>query len=250
VRPTAVRIGACQTAEILGDPDAALRTVEDFARQADAAGVQVLLFPEGFLQGYLVTAAHLGAWAVELGGSDFAAILERLAPIRQALVLGLIERQGTRFFNTAAVIVAGRVVGAYRKVHLTAGEAIFTPGGSYPVFEAGGLRFGINICYDARFPRAAASVAARGADALLMPVQNMMRLQNAHLWRDRHARISSDRARETRMWLARADVTGDRHDTHTALGPTCVIDPTGQVVSQVPLGTTGMATADIVGAAR
>ena len=237
-----MRVGACQTPEILGDPDAALRTVERFARESD---VDLLLFPEGFLQGYLVTREHVSTWAMDLSGSDFGAVLKRLAPVRQTLVLGLIERQGGRFFNTAAVVAGGRVLGAYRKVHLTAGEAIFAPGGAYPVFDAGGVRFGINICYDVRFPRAAASVAMQGAQVLLAPSQNMMRRENAVIWRDRHSLIAAERVRETGMWLVRSDVTGDRGDSRTAWGPTCIIDPAGQIVSRVPAGEAGMATADL-----
>jgi predicted amidohydrolase len=245
----AVRVGACQTPEILGDPAAALRTVEAFAAEADARGVQLLLFPEGFLQGYLVTRDHVTAWAMELGGADFGVVLERLAPVRQTLVLGVLERQGARFFNTAVVVAGGRLLGAYRKVHLTAGEAIFAPGGAYPVFDVGGVRFGINICYDARFPRAAASVAIQGAHALLSPAQNMMRRENAVIWRDRHGLLATERARETGMWLVRADVTGDRDDSRTACGPTCIIDPAGRIVSKVPTGEIGMVTAEIAAAA-
>jgi predicted amidohydrolase len=133
-------------------------------------------------------------------------------------------------------------------VHLTAGEAIFAPGGGYPVFDVGGVRFGVNICYDARFPRAAAAVAIQGAHVLLAPSQNMMRRENAVIWRHRHSLIGAQRARETGLWLVRADVTGDRGDSRTAWGPTCIIDPAGQIIAQVPTGEIGMAAADIPGA--
>ncbi|GAA3399138.1 hypothetical protein GCM10020369_84230 [Cryptosporangium minutisporangium] len=43
------------------------------------------------------------------------------------------------------------------------------------------------------------------------------------------------------MWLASADVTGQRDAIRIGLGPTCVINPTGQVVNQVPTATTGLA---------
>lgn len=63
-----LRVGACQTPEILGDLAAALACVEDFARRADAQGVDLLLFPECFLQGYLSSpitcAATRWTWAL------------------------------------------------------------------------------------------------------------------------------------------------------------------------------------------
>jgi predicted amidohydrolase len=240
-----MRIGACQTPEILGDVDSALNVVEGLAGSADAAGVDLLLFPEGFLQGYLVTDQHVHSQALEIESAAFRAVLARLARLEQMMVLGVIERDGGRFYNTAVVIAAGRVLGRYRKTFLTSGESIFTAGDSYPVFNCAGVRFGINICYDTRFPRAAAQVAAGGARVLLVPAQNMMRREKALWWQSRHNEIRARRARETGMWLASADVTGKRDDSRLGLGPTGFIDPAGEVVNQVPLGTTGMVIADI-----
>jgi hypothetical protein len=46
------------------------------------------------------------------------------------------------------------------------------------------------------------------------------------------------------MWLMSADVTGERGES-IGLGPTCIINPAGKIVAQVPLGEVGMVTADI-----
>src|SRR6185295_16057790 len=54
-----LRVGACQTPEILCDSEAALSCMEAFARQPGSGGVDLLLFPECFLQGYLVESEHL-----------------------------------------------------------------------------------------------------------------------------------------------------------------------------------------------
>lgn len=237
-----MRVGACQTPELLGDVDAALRVVDDFAGRADA---DLLLFPECFLQGYLVTERHVHGHAFELRSAEFAAVLARLAGIRQTLVLGMIERRRGRYYNTALVVTGGRVAGGYRKTFLTAGESVFTPGDSYPVFTRDGVRFGMNICYDTQFPQAAAAVAAAGAQVLLVPAQNMMPRDNALRWQARHNEIRAQRVRETGLWLVSADVTGERDDTRIGLGPTCVINPSGQIVARVPTGTIGMAVADV-----
>ncbi|MEU8813476.1 carbon-nitrogen hydrolase family protein [Actinoplanes sp. NPDC048796] len=238
-----MRIAACQTPEILGDVEAALACVERFA--ADAAGADLLLFPEGFLQGYLVTGDHVRRHALALDSPPFAAILRRLAPLRPALVLGMLERDGDRFHNTAAVIHGGRLLGAYRKTRLVPGEAVFTPGDDYPVFDLAGVRFGINICYDTRFPAVAAAVAARGARVLLVSSQNMMPRDKAEHWKDLHHAIRADRARETGLWIVSADVTGERDPGRVGWGPTSVLDPDGRVVAQVPSMTTGFVVAEL-----
>ncbi|MCU7724803.1 carbon-nitrogen hydrolase family protein [Actinoplanes sp. KI2] len=243
-----LRAGACQTPELLSDVPAALAVVESFADQAP--GVDLLLFPECFLQGYLTTGDHLARTAYELGSPEFGEILARLAPLRQTLVLGLIERDGSRFFNSAVVITRGEVTGVYRKTHLTPGEQTFTAGAAYPVFDLNGVRFGINICYDTRFPAAAKAVAAQGAQVLFVPSQNMMGRAKAELWQPRHNAIRGERARETGMWLISADVTGERGAGRIGLGPTSVIRPDGVVVAQVPLHTVGMVKAEVGGRAR
>jgi predicted amidohydrolase len=237
-----MRVAACQTPEILGDLGAALQVVLDFAGQPGASGADLLLFPECFLQGYLPTSEHVRRHAVSLDRPGFADVL---ADVRPMVVLGVIERAGDAFYNTAVVLAGGRVVGRYRKRFLVSGEAVFTAGDDYPVFECAGTRFGINICYDTRFPSAAAGVAAGGATVLLVPAQNMMRRDNALRWQARHNEIRACRARETGMWLVSADVTGERDDLRIGLGPTSVIDPRGNVVAQVPAGTVGVVTAEI-----
>jgi predicted amidohydrolase len=239
-----MRIGTCQTPEILGDVERAVEVVHDFAARPEAAGVDLLVFPECFLQGYLVTADHVGDHASDLGSPGFARVLANLAGLRPVLVLGLIERDGGHFYNTAAVIDRGQVTGRYRKTFLTAGESIFTPGGDYPVFDHQGVRFGINICYDMQFPEAAAGVAANGARVLLVPAQNMMPHDKASYWEHRHNEIRGRRARETGLWIASADVTGERGGTRIGLGPTGFLDPAGRVTAQVPTGTAGVVTRD------
>lgn len=238
-------IGACQTPEILGDVDAAVGVMCGFGRRADASGVDLLLFPECFLQGYLVTEEHLGRHALAVGSVRFGSVLSELARLPQMVVFGMIEIDAGRYYNTAVVVFGGRVVGRYRKTFLVGGESLFAAGDGYPVFEHVGVRFGINVCFDMQHPSAAASVAAGGAHVLLVPAQNMMRRENAFVWQDRHNEIRARRARETGMWIASADVTGERGDTHLGLGPTGFLDPAGVVVGQVPAGEVGMVTARI-----
>jgi predicted amidohydrolase len=120
-----VRVGACQTPEILGDVDA-VQVVHDLAGRADAAGVDLLVFPECFLRGYLVTVQHVHGRACEVASAELAEVLGRLAGVRQLLVLVMIERAGSSYVNAALVISGGRVVGGYRKTFLTGGESVFT----------------------------------------------------------------------------------------------------------------------------
>ena len=49
-----VRIGACQAPEVTASPAAALACMLRFATQAEAGRVDLLLFPECYLSGYIL----------------------------------------------------------------------------------------------------------------------------------------------------------------------------------------------------
>ncbi len=219
--------------------------MEAFARQPGSQDVDLLLFPECFLQGYLVEPDHVRRCALDLATSSFQRVLDRLMPLRPTLVFGVIEQSGFSYFNTAIVVRRGVLEGSYRKTHLTPGEHVFQPGTSYPTFDLHGLRYGINICYDTNFPEAANAVASQGARLLLVPSQNMMKRQAAETWKCRHNAIRAERVRETGMWLVSADVTGSRDEGRVAYGPTSIMNPDAEAVAQVPTMAVGMVVASI-----
>jgi predicted amidohydrolase len=238
-----MRIAAAQTPEFRNDVASALDWAEDVVVAAAAEGAALLCFPEAYLQGYLTdSSAH--DVAIELHSDAFAAIASRLSRPGLSIVLGLIERDGDQIYNTAAVLADGRLSGRYRKVNLLDGERMFTPGTETPIFEVGGLRFGINICFDTNFPAAAAALRDSGAMLIVCPANNMMPADRATIWKDRHNAIRGDRCRETGLWLVSADVTGTR-DGRIAWGPTAVLDPTGAVAAQLPLDSSGLLLFDL-----
>jgi predicted amidohydrolase len=238
-----MRIAAAQTPEFRNDIAAALDWAGDVVIAAAAEGVALLCFPEAYLQGYLTDASAHDA-AIDLRSDAFAAIASRLSRPGLSIVLGLIERNGDQIYNTAVVIADGGLIGRYRKVNLLDGEGVFTPGTDSPTFEAGGLRFGINICFDTNFPAAAAALRDSGAMLIVCPANNMMPADRAAIWKDRHNAARGERCRETGLWLISADVTGAR-EGRIAWGPTAVLNPTGDVAAQLPLDATGLLLFDL-----
>lgn len=237
-----IRIAAAQTPEFREDVPAALAYAVEAAGRAQAQGAALLVFPEGFLQGYLTDEAAARRVALDLGSPTFAAVLDQLpGPM---IVMGLIEVADGRLYNTAVVVDRGVLVGRYRKTHLLGGEAAFEPGDDSPVFEVGPLRFGINICYDMNFPQAAAKVAGGGAALIVCPANNMMARQTAERWKLLHNPARGERCRETGLWLISADVIGER-DGRISWGPTAVLNPAGEVAAQLPLEQPGLLVFDL-----
>lgn len=239
-----VRIAAAQTKEYCDNIDGALACLVDFATRADNLGLRLVCFPEGFLQGYLTDEPSARRVALQLSSQRFSEILSELQPLRAMIVVGLIEEFEGRLFNTAVVIERGVLLGCYRKKHLLPGESAFTPGTESPIFDLDGLKFGISICFDTNFPETALAIADQGASLIVCPANNMMKREKAEVFRDLHNVVRGARCRETRMWLLSADVTGER-DGRVAWGPTALLNPNGEVSSQLPLDSPGLLCIDI-----
>ncbi|MGO7017349.1 carbon-nitrogen hydrolase family protein [Rhizobium leguminosarum] len=235
-----MRIAAAQTPEFRENVGAALDYAVRVAALAEADGVVLLVFPEGFLQGYLTDERSARRVAFDLASAEFAAVLDRLPKSGPVLVMGLIEIDDGRLFNTAVVVERGVLLGRYRKAHLLRGERAFEAGKDSPLFAIGALRYGINICYDTNFPEAAAKVAA---SLILCLSNNMMPREKAEIFKPLHNAVRGERCRETGLWLISSDVTGE-HDGRIAWGPTAVLNQEGQVVAQLPLEEPGLLVFD------
>lgn len=235
-----MRVAAHQVPEYQLDLEAALQQLKSASSEVDIA-----VFPECYLQGYLTDPVAAGEHAMDLRSDEFGDVLARLEQVEPALVFGLIEREGDRLFNTAVVVRAGRLIGSYRKRHLLDGESCFSAGDSNPVFELGGTVFGIAICFDLQFADGIAALARQGASVVLCPCNNMMRRANAAKYKELHHPVRQKRATESGVWVVSADVTGPGDGDRVCYGPTSVIDPRGVVVGQVPLFSEGSVVVEV-----
>ena len=240
-----MRIAACQTEAIRHNVEEAVTVLRRFALEADRKAADVVLFPEGFLQGYFADRLTVAQLAVSLESAEFRTVLDVLRDIQCVVVFGVLERDADDFYNTAVVVRSGEVVCKYRKTHLLEGEKdAFTPGSMCPVFEVAGQKVGLNICFDLNFPTATAAVVEQGASILLCPCNNMMPLRKAEKYKRLHNKIRAERAKESSVWIVSSDVTGSWGE-RISYGPTAAINPDGEVVAQVPLLETGMILVDV-----
>lgn len=239
-----IRIAAAQTPEFRDDTPAALAHLNHVAARAQANGAALLLFPEAYLQGYLLAEPDARRIAFDLASQTFANILAQFPAHPTTLVVGLIEVDGPNLFNTAIVVQQRQLIGRYRKTHLLTAERTFSPGGDTPVFDVDGLRFGINICHDTNFPDPAQTMAKAGASLLLCCANNMLPHTKAEAFRHVHNTARAKLCRQTNLWLISSDVTGTR-DGMVSWGPSAVISPAGTVVAQLPLDQPGLLTFDV-----
>lgn len=239
-----LKIAACQLPYIHEDVETALQFIIDYAAKAESQNARLVCFPECYLQGYTIN-ERTPSLAIDLASKAFENILQQLAGIKPVLVIGLIERDNQKIFNTAVVIKQGQLLGRYRKVKLIGTEKdVFEAGNEFPIFDIESLKFGINICYDLNFSNCTQELAKQGAQLLVCPSNNMMRRENAEKWKHKHNESRAERAKEGKLWLLSSDVTGEQKG-RISYGPTALISPQGIVVSQLPLLQEGMLVQEI-----
>ncbi|MFC4146845.1 carbon-nitrogen hydrolase family protein, partial [Micromonospora mangrovi] len=154
-------------------------------------------------------------------------------------------------WNTSLVFDrAGALAASYRKIHLYDVEipgrvsylesATVAPGDQPVVVDVEGLRVGLSICYDLRFPELYRRLATDGgAHLLVVPAAFMM-----HTGRDHWEVLLRARAIENQCFVAAAGQTGDHEPGRTCFGRSMVVDPWGTVLGQVPDGP-GLSVVDL-----
>jgi predicted amidohydrolase len=131
---------------------------------AARAGAAVVVFPELCLCGY-PTAEEAPALAVSPEGPELQDIKTAARQGRISTAFGFAERRadGTLCNSMAYIGPDGFLLSVYRKVHLWVTEKAWAvPGSALTAFEALGVRLGMWICYDTRFPETARTLARAG----------------------------------------------------------------------------------------
>jgi NAD+ synthase (glutamine-hydrolysing) len=147
-----VRVAGAQLNLVVGDLDGNATRILEVYDRAEAAGCDLVAFPELAITGYppedLLLRPAFVAQAVET--------LEKIAARtgRAAAVVGFPEPDHD-LYNSAAVCAQGRVLGTYRK-HLLPNYAVFDEERYFepwkndgPLFVIGGVRVALTVCEDA-----------------------------------------------------------------------------------------------------
>ena len=222
-----MKVAAVQMDVEILEKDRNLAKMIEHLEVAARAGARLVVFPECALSGYCFTSLDEARPVAEtVPGPATNQIASMTRQYDCTAVVGLLERDGKRVYNAAAVIAPEGVLGTYRKVHLLCLgiDRFDTPGDKpFPVFNTPHGRVGINICYDCSFPEAGRVVKLRGAQVLAVPTN----------WP-----IGSDtrytppvRAIENHLHVIAADRVGEERGFRFA-GRSKIIDFTGKVLAE------------------
>jgi len=221
---SSIRVAACQIDPQIGEVNANLERISTAVTEAAAAGATFIVLPEAVVTGYGFGSL---AEALPVARQAEASAEEMLAGLavthRATIVCGTLEANGDEVFNVALVLLPDGRRYRYRKMHLPflGIDRFATPGPDAPsVIEIDGLRFGVLICYDLRFPEAARICALEGADLIALPTNWPVGVQfHPDLF-------APSRAAENHCYLLAADRVGTERGT-TFMGRSILYDPDG-----------------------
>ena len=195
----------------------------------DAAGEQpdVLVLPETWNTGFFPKEDLEG-----LSCHDGDEVKHRIGSLAKKYGMGIVAGsvsnvRGGKVYNTAYVFNrSGECIADYDKTHL------FTPMGEDDYYTRGerlcrftldGVRCGIIICYDLRFPELTRSLALQGLDMLFVvsqwPKERIFHLRT----------LTTARAIENQMFVVCCNSCGTAKDTVFG-GNSAVIDPFGKTL--------------------
>lgn len=233
-----VSVAAVQFSRRLGDKTYNIKRAIEHIEAAARKGASVIALPELFSTGYFPGAAEVSndyfAWAEPIPGPTTDEIAKTASALGVHIVAPIyeIEPRSRLYFNSAALVGPDGLVGRYRKRHIPEIPSMlekfyFSPGDlGYPVFDVGGCRVGVSICYDRHFPETFRHLALAGAD-VVFSVNN------------------TPTPRSKRMWFPEIQVAASSNGFYIVqvnscveeekpfFGLSAVIGPTGEVISQL-----------------
>ena len=160
------------------EKNANIEKLERYARQAAQAGAQMIVTPEGFLDGYVGNDASVPredyfSIAEPVDGPPLRRVRKLADELDVYLALGFPELRGELVYNSVAIFGPdGELVSLYSKTHCGS-EPYNTEGVAFPVVKTPLGVWGTLICLDRQLPETARILAIKGAQIIFNPSYGM-----------------------------------------------------------------------------
>ena len=249
----AMRAAICQLNAGDDDVEANVSNAERLLAVAAEGGADLAVLPELFA--YYGSQRRMRELAEPLGG-PITARIAAVARDRSMWVLGgsVCESADGRVYNTSFLFDReGEMLARYRKIHLYDAElpgqrpiresALFAAGDEVVTRDVDGLRLGMSICYDLRFPELYRGLMTSGAMVLAVPSAFQAVTGAAH-WET----LLRARAIEEQSYVLAAaqwGPWGPPEAGHRTYGNAMIVDPWGVVVARAPGEGDGVRFADV-----
>lgn len=230
-----MRIAHCQYESWVGDFEHNLKRVEEGLARAGKEEVEIVSFPECFLSGYPDTEEEARRGAFAMDSPQLARVLDLTSRFDPTLIVGFNEKRGGDLYNSVVVAHRGHVLGVYSKC--AAYQKFHKQSREFPIFERGGVKFGVIICADGGYIEPVRILAAKGARIIFAPHFNYIRDTGliSHFMKVRADHTA--RAIENSVYLVRGNnvvldnaKSGITRTAGVGYGDSYVIDPGGEIL--------------------
>lgn len=231
-----VRLLAIQMESVIGELDINISTVKNLisANLEKYNGADFLFLPEVWTVGWCPK--YFRKTAESLENSSAVKMLSEIAHKYNVNIIGgsiiTIGSDG-KFYNTCPVITRdGKLFSSYNKNHLFSyygdNEGDYVCRGKSPLMvDIDGIKLGLTICYDIRFPEIYRAYRKAGADILV----------NMAAWGKKKKipwdSMTTSRAVENQTYMVALTQTGLLEDGEENLGHSMIIDYQGNILDQI-----------------
>lgn len=223
-----MKVACLQMDMLLAKPEENFSHAAKLVKQAMEAQPDVLVLPETWNTGFFPR-ENLQALC-DRDGIQVKQVFGALAERNQVnIVAGSVSNvRGGKVYNTAMVFDrTGVCIASYDKTHLftpMGEDNYYTPGDRLCTFVLDGVKCGLIICYDVRFPELTRSLTLPGLDMLFV-VSQWPKVRTFHL-----RSLTTARAIENQMFLVCCNSCGTAGQTVFG-GNSAIIDPWGETVA-------------------
>ncbi|MBL5782114.1 carbon-nitrogen family hydrolase [Heyndrickxia sporothermodurans] len=223
-----MKISIYQMEIIPGNPMENMKKVRAWIeKEVKNSGPDVIVLPEMWTTSYTLEDIHHYA---DDNGQTIIPFLQTMAQTFNINIIGgsFANKVNGKIFNTAVVINRqGEAIYQYDKVHLVPmlNEPKYLEGGRIvpEVFELDGIKMGLIICYDLRFPEVIRPLALEGAEVLFIVAE--WPIERLNHWRN----IQITRAIENQLFVVSCNNVGSYQST-TFAGNSMVVNPSGDTL--------------------
>ena len=222
-----MKVKCVQMNVMFAKPDENFEKAEKLVRQAAVGGADCIVLPETWNTGFFPREGleELADRFGERTKALFGGLAKELSVNIVAGSVANVKADGV--YNTAYVFDrTGRCVAEYDKTHLFSPmdeDKYFKKGHHTAMFDLDGMKCGIIICYDVRFPELTRAMTVKGVDILFM-VSQWPEVRVAHL-----DALTRARAIENQMFMVCCNASGTA-DATVYGGNSSVTDPWGNVL--------------------
>ncbi len=172
-----IRVGQIKVYPVKGDLQANHKMLMEILDTIEKnEKVDVVITPEGFLDGYVSTLETVGKedminYAIDPEKSEYVkAVSEWSKRNKSWFIFGCTRKASDGIYNTALIFNrAGKLIGSYDKLHIQTHDYKYTPGKHLKVFESDFGTFGVMICADRRWPETTRTLTLKGAKIIMNP---------------------------------------------------------------------------------